>query len=220
MSDSVPTTPAPKRPTDWEAIERDYRAGLLSLREIANHHGITEGAIRKRAKRDMWARDLAAKIKAKAEELVRKESVVRVPGTQLTPATEIEVVEGNARQVASVQINQRRDIHSTRNTVMTMLAEMNASSGVDNVALLENLGEIMREPSDAGQDKRNDLYMAVISLPERSKTIKNLVESFAKLVALEREAFGLGVDVKPPAGDLEMLLGALGQRSAFPVTKV
>ncbi|MBT9428925.1 terminase small subunit [Candidatus Symbiopectobacterium endolongispinus] len=36
---------------DWEAIESAYRAGLLSLREIAEQYGggITEGAIRKRA---------------------------------------------------------------------------------------------------------------------------------------------------------------------------
>ena len=35
---------------DWEAIETAYRAGVMSLREIASLHGISEGAIRKRAK--------------------------------------------------------------------------------------------------------------------------------------------------------------------------
>lgn len=29
---------------DWEAIETAYRAGVMSLREIASHHGISEGA--------------------------------------------------------------------------------------------------------------------------------------------------------------------------------
>lgn len=32
-----------KRP-DWEAIESAYRAGVISLREIASQHGISEGA--------------------------------------------------------------------------------------------------------------------------------------------------------------------------------
>lgn len=36
---------------DWEAIETAYRAGVMSLREIASQHGISEGAISKRAKR-------------------------------------------------------------------------------------------------------------------------------------------------------------------------
>lgn len=43
-------------PIDWERIEGDYRAGILSLREIAEAGGCTEGAIRKRAKRDGWDR--------------------------------------------------------------------------------------------------------------------------------------------------------------------
>lgn len=55
---------------DWEAIERAYRAGLLSIREIASTQGITHGAINKRAKRDGWGRNLKAKIQAKADALV------------------------------------------------------------------------------------------------------------------------------------------------------
>ena len=41
---------------DWERIEFDYQAGLLSLRDMARPHKVTEGAIRKRAKRDGWVR--------------------------------------------------------------------------------------------------------------------------------------------------------------------
>ena len=67
---------AEKKPqVDWERIESDYRAGQLSLREIAGIHGLTEGAVRKRAKRDEWIRDLAAKVRARSEELVRKQAV-------------------------------------------------------------------------------------------------------------------------------------------------
>ena len=47
---------------DWEKIEGDYRAGVKTLREIAEERGITHGAINKRAKRDGWTRDLTAKI--------------------------------------------------------------------------------------------------------------------------------------------------------------
>lgn len=63
-----------KKP-DWEAIESAYRAGLLSIREIASQHGITHGAINKRAKRDGWERDLSSKIKNKADSLVSKKEV-------------------------------------------------------------------------------------------------------------------------------------------------
>ena len=50
-----------KKPIDWEAIERDYRAGILSVREIGAKCGCTHTAINKRAKRDGWERDRAAR---------------------------------------------------------------------------------------------------------------------------------------------------------------
>lgn len=39
---------------DWEAIESAYRAGVLSLRDIGAQYGVTEGAIRKKAKKLEW----------------------------------------------------------------------------------------------------------------------------------------------------------------------
>jgi hypothetical protein len=51
---------ANKKEPDWVAIEGEYRAGVHSLRAIAEKHGITEGAIRKRAKAKGWLRDPGA----------------------------------------------------------------------------------------------------------------------------------------------------------------
>lgn len=39
-----------KPSVDWERVEADYCAGIKSLREIAKEHGVTDGAVRKRAK--------------------------------------------------------------------------------------------------------------------------------------------------------------------------
>ena len=44
------TTNAKPAP-DWEKIEADYRAGIKTLRQIAGEHGVTHGAINKRAQR-------------------------------------------------------------------------------------------------------------------------------------------------------------------------
>ena len=46
---------------DWERIELDYRAGIKTLRQIAEEHGITHGAVNKRAARDGWQRDLSVR---------------------------------------------------------------------------------------------------------------------------------------------------------------
>ena len=63
---------AERKSVDWEAIEREYRAGQLSVREIARTSGVTETAIRKHAKADGWTRALAEKVReAVREKLVR-----------------------------------------------------------------------------------------------------------------------------------------------------
>lgn len=67
---------------DWERIELDYRAGVKTLRQIAGEHGTTHTSIGKRAKRDGWERDLAAKIQAKADVLVSKSAVSKQVSTE------------------------------------------------------------------------------------------------------------------------------------------
>lgn len=49
---------------DWEAIERAYRAGSLSIRSIAEKHDTKEGTIRSRAKKNGWQRDLTEQVKS------------------------------------------------------------------------------------------------------------------------------------------------------------
>ena len=90
---------------DWERIEADYRAGTRSTREIATDHKITEGAIRKRAKRDCWERNLKAKVQARADSLVRKE-LVRTE-VRAETATEKQVIELEATHVANVRIGHQ-----------------------------------------------------------------------------------------------------------------
>lgn len=57
----TPATSTP--PTDWAAIERDYRAGIKTLRQIGHDQGVSHVAINKRAKRDCWAREKPDRLK-------------------------------------------------------------------------------------------------------------------------------------------------------------
>jgi len=177
-----------KAAPDWERIEADYRAGVLSVREIAAEHGITEGAIRKRAKRDDWTRDLAAKVKAKADALVRKEEVrnaVRTEGAY----SERDIVDAGAATVAHVRLTQRSDIARSRSLAMALLGELEAQT--ENLDLFEQLGELLRSDDEKGQDRRNDIYQKVISSAGRIDGMKKLSDTLKTLVGLEREAYGL-----------------------------
>jgi hypothetical protein len=51
-----------RKSVDWEAIEREYRAGQLTVVEIGRQHGLSHTAINQRAKRDGWTRNLADRV--------------------------------------------------------------------------------------------------------------------------------------------------------------
>ena len=180
-----------KQAVDWERIEQLYRAGLLSVREIAATCGVSHTAINKRAKAGSWDRDLKAKIQAKADSLVSKAEVSKEVSTQAL-ATERGIVEANAQVIANIRIAHRTDIGRSRRLANKLLDELEGLT--DNRDLFDRLGELLRSEDDKGQDKRNDLYMKVIDLPARTKTMKELAETLKNLIALERQAYDVGAE--------------------------
>lgn len=193
-----------KKAPDWERIEHDYRAGILSLREIAGEHEITEGAIRKRAKRDSWERDLSAKIHAKAEALVRKEEVRSEVRTADQIATERQIIDANATRIAQVRGEHRRDIKRTRELFLGLMSQLETVSSADGKTLLGKLFTVVNSPADDPEDpdgKKRAKQMAemldkVLSLPSNVDSAKKLTEMLEKLVKLEREAY----DILPANG--------------------
>lgn len=182
---------AAKNKPDWEKIEADYRAGVLSIREIAGQHGVSDTAIRKRAKVHGWDRDLSEKITSKADALVRTQEVRTQVRTE-TAVSERELIEANAQVIADVRMSHRGDIRKSRDLVMALLNELQHET--HGIELFERLGELLRDEDEKGQDKLNDLYHKVISLPSRVKSMKDLADALKTLISLEREAYSIGVD--------------------------
>lgn len=217
-----PAQPVKAAP-DWERIESDYRAGILSLREIAEPFEITEGAIRKRAKAKGWSRDLSAKIKARAEELVRKEAV-RAEGTQPDlRVPEAEIVEVNAQIVAAVDRRHKATSKRGQELVDKLIAELELAT--DNIEDFQTLGELLckDEETDSGrikEDKLNKIYHAVISMGGRVDSLKKLAETFDKFAKFERVAYRLE-DPTPAGGEGgdTPLDNEIARRIAFALSK-
>lgn len=173
---------------DWEAIESAYRAGVLSVRELAGKYGISHQAISKRAKKDGWERDLKAKVQAKADALVAKREVARQVATEST-ISERQLIEATAEVIATVRMEHRGDIRRARELTNTLFDELGAQCA--DVSALEQLGDIMFDPDDKGRDRLNEVYQKVISLPSRVKSMKDLSDSLKTLIGLEREAYSI-----------------------------
>lgn len=187
------STEVAKRPkVDWEAVERDYRAGSKTLRQIGEEYGCSHVAVKKRAEREGWSRDLSVRIKEAAEAKVTKAEVTRIV-TKEAAISERQVVEVNAQLLADVVLNERSDVKRARSIVQKLWGLVEVE--LDHPAELEKLGELLRSEDEFGNDKLNDLYRAAIGLPQQVKNAKALADALKVLIELERRI--LKIDDQP-----------------------
>jgi len=178
-----------KAQVDWERIEAEYRAGVLSLREISSRHeGVNHVAIARKAKKEGWVRDLRNKIINLADDLVTKQTVT-ASVTKEASVTEKSVVEANAQAIADVRLSHRADISRNKKLCLNLLEEL--ESQTINRELYEQLGELLSAPDEKGVDKLNELYRKVVSTPSRIDSMKKLADTIRTLITLEREAWGI-----------------------------
>ena len=78
--------PPEKARADWEKVESTCRAGVLSIREIARLHRVTDTAIRKKTKELQWQRDLSGNVAQEVRsDLVRTPTRVRARPARRRP---------------------------------------------------------------------------------------------------------------------------------------
>lgn len=180
-------------PIDWERVEADYRAGILSVREIAKLRGLSHTAIQKRANKLQWSRDLKAKIQAKAEELVAKQAVAAEVAAGRV-ATDVDAVLANGAMLASVRIEHRQDVAALRVIIRGLMAELaEVLARPDLFAQVDMVMNLRAGEEDRPEvlDSLEDAMALVRSLPGRTKVAKDLADALHKCIGMEREAFGL-----------------------------
>ena len=160
---------AAPRIIDYGRIEPGWRAGILSVQQLADEYraatgqAVTLTAINKHFKKLGIPRDLSAKIEAKAAAMVSAAMVsgkVSIDGTEPLPA-EAAIINSAATTSANVQLSHRADIK---------LLRLRAQ-------------QYQQELDDCGGD-----------LAKRAGILKTLSETQCRLIAAEREAFGMDKD--------------------------
>lgn len=174
--------------SDWSLVEKDYRAGIHTDRQIADKYGVSHGAIQKQAKARGWARNLTQRIVAKAEEKVAKEKVARKVAKETKVATEREVVEESANALVTVIREHHSMLGNMRSIAQALLEQLKAVS--ENTPLFVQVGELNLS-SDDSVDKLAELYRKVISLPGQVDTARKLAEVLKIIIELERKVFKL-----------------------------
>jgi len=149
-----------KQPVDWVEIERDYRTGAMSLREMARWYGLSDTAIRKRAKAEGWERSADAP------------SSRREPAN---PPAEIEVVR---TPLTAENVSPEAIVGRGRNLVLRLLDELDATT-----ARAGELEALIVTATDTGDgDKQREALAQAVSLKQRSEVLKSLATA-AKTLA-------------------------------------
>lgn len=180
---------------DWEAIERAYRAGSLSIRTIAERQGVSDTAIRKKAKALGWARDLSDQVRKEVRSKLVRGEVRNDQGANCE--LDAEIIEEAAEEGARVVRSHRRDIRKATNLANLLMDDL-----LSTIQRREEIEEdIEAETSEDNNGMRRASMLAAVSLPSNSKTLFQLSSAMKNLQVLERQAYSLDEKEKADEAD-------------------
>lgn len=210
-----------KKQIDWDKIERDYRADVLSIAQISRESGAPSSTIRTRAKRNGWKRDLSTRIKMRADEFVNQDAIKNAI-TNIQDSEELTVDE-NARLTAGVRLSHRKDIQRARRMTVTMMDDLEVMIGQDG---RESLAELLKALVDEGLIEERDstaiaAYKKATGLSQQIANMQKLADTMTKFVALERQAWNLDELDNKTHDPLEKLLHTIANsnNNAFMVVE-
>jgi hypothetical protein len=180
----TPSKPA-KRRTDWDAVERDYRTGKFTLRELEAKHGANNSLISRKAKAGGWTQDLADAIRQATNARLDEEKVSKEvrSGAQKVSTVVLAVAEQNTKVILGHRTGLAR-LNEIKNKLLNQIEQ-----AADNLPDLEEVIEMIRKPDDNGRDAVNDAMRKAMSRSALVDDLKKLADVDEKARKGEREAF-------------------------------
>ena len=197
-----------KRRTDWEAVERDYRTGRFTLRELETKYGVNNSTISRRADKHGWTQDLSSAIKQATNAKLIQSIVAAECSTAQQNAAETVLVAAEVNK--QVILGHRKGLQELTSVKRTLLDQIQQAA-----ALLPDLAEVIemvRKPDDNGIDRANDALRKAMSRSALVDDLKKLADVDEKVRKGEREAFGLDDVGKPENEGLAAMATAELQR--------
>lgn len=194
-----------KRRADWEAVERDYRTGKFTLRELEAQHGVSYAQISRKANELGWSKDLREVIKQATDAAVLRETVTKAQKD--TTETVLVAAEVNKQVI----LGHRHGLQALTNVKRTLLAQIEQAAGL--LPDLSEVIEMVRKPDDNGMDRANDALRKAMSRSALVDDLKKLADVDEKVRKGEREAFGLDDAPEGEGGDKSFLEAMLNARA-------
>lgn len=167
-----------RKQVDWEGVERDYSAGILTLREIGSKYGVSHVAIQKKADKLSWTRDLGAKIAKEAE----KRSYQNLVTNKVTnKTTEKEIVQANAQVIVDIKLSHRKDIvrvKSVVNTLLDEIEELSKTKSADNLPVRVDMTKKLMDTLKVAIDKERQAF----DIQDKTSPVDNALSDLVKNV--------------------------------------
>jgi hypothetical protein len=145
-----------RRQLDWVAIRADYEAGMSTIAAIAAGHDLHESSIRRRAKREGWARGAASTAAVAAG----SELPAALAAAPSAPAGESAAGTGPLKKATRKKITRAALIARVYRALAT------------NLELMEN--RMSKERSSTSADSERDMRAigSVVQTVERAKEVE------------------------------------------------
>lgn len=182
---------AKAKAVDWEQVELEYRAGVMTKAAIGKAHGISPTAVNKRAKAEGWSRDLSKRIDAERESKVSR-AMVSTKVLEQQRATDEQVVQANAQIQADTILEEVQEVKAFKQAAFGLVREIAAiGNGTLREALAVVLDEKVRENPTAAK-ALHKAFDSALSLGGRAFNLRNAGASLA--TAWDKERLILGID--------------------------
>ena len=188
------TAPAKRKKVDWPAVERDYRTGKFTLRELEAKHGVDNAQIARRKKAEGWTQDLSDAVRAATNAQLMSAIVsTEVSNAQQNVSTTIMAA---AEVNTQIILGHRRGLSRITRIKETLLDQIEQAAML--MPDLADVIEMVRQPDDNGVDKANDALRKAMSRSGLVDDLKKLAEIDERVRKGEREAFNITI---PADGD-------------------
>lgn len=184
---------APKKKRDWDAVERDYRTGAFTLRELGEKYGLSHAGIGQKARSEGWQQDLSIAIRQATNAKLTAELVSNEVSKSLQ---EVSTVVAAAAE-ANVGVILGHRVGLKRITTIKELLLDQIEQAAENMADLSDVIEMVRSPDENGIDRANDALKKAMGRSALVDDLKKLADVDEKVRKGEREAFS--IDSTPPA---------------------
>jgi hypothetical protein len=207
---SVSKAVAKQREHDWILIQKDWKAGLLSMEAIGKKYGMSRQAIHKRAKAEGWKRDLSDEVRREARIKLQHRQGPESCQMSYPEVPDSEVIDSASDQLVDVVRSHRKSLAKSLEIETKLIAQIERELQLRAMAVSDNPADRIKAAQIAEDGVKPPTLAACTAI------YRDITTAQSKRIALERQAFGLDEEKAQTADPIRTLLDEIDGMTRTP----